>query len=111
MRNSWPCLFDRVVRLVCAVAVALVTTFHVCDATRGNAVDLVSVSMAAADDDGKATTSSLAAVEKCHTCAVASLPAVLAAEPGTMIVRDVPAGTVLRLAAFIEPTVGPPPRA
>lgn len=87
------------------------TTFHVCEASRGDVVDLVSVSTVAADDTGKAPTDSLVAVEKCHTCAVASLPAVLAAEPGATIVRDVPAGTVLRLAAFIEPTVGPPPRA
>ena len=110
MRNSRPSLLDRALRLICAFAVALVTTFHVCDAANGNVVELVSVSMKTDDDAGKIPSSGLAAVEKCHTCAVDSLAVSVPAEPGVTVVRDVPAGTVLHVSTFHQPTVGPPPR-
>ncbi|MBN9086407.1 MAG: hypothetical protein J0J01_05825 [Reyranella sp.] len=111
MRNSRLSLVDRALRLICAFAVALVTTFHVCDATSANVVELVSLSMKTDDDAGKSPSSGLAAVEKCHTCAVASLAVSVPAEPGVAVVRDVPAGTILHVSTFQQPTVGPPPRA
>ena len=89
----------------------MVTTFHLCDALDGNVVELVSVSMKTDDGASKSPSSGLAAVEKCHTCAVASLPALVPPEPSMIVVRDVPEGTILRVSTFHQPTVGPPPRA
>jgi hypothetical protein len=104
-------LLDRALRLVCAFAVALVTTFHVCDAVEGNAVELVPMAMKTDGDTSKSPSSGLAAVEKCHNCAVSSLPVGLPVEPRVALARDVPAGTDLQVSTFQQPTAGPPPRA
>ena len=104
-------LLDRALRLVCAVAIALVATFHVCNATDGRVADIVSVATATSGDVDGTRPSGLAAVEKCHVCAVASLPALLTAEQAVTVVRTIPAGTTLQVTPFSQPTVGPPPRA
>lgn len=97
----------RALRLFCAVAIAIVTTFHVCNAADGRAIDVVT--MPAQADEG--CPSPLEAVEKCHTCALASLPAILAAEQVVEMMREIPAGTTLQVMPFRQPAVGPPPRA
>jgi hypothetical protein len=98
---------ERALRLFCAFAVALVTTFHVCNAAGGRAVDVVMLS-ADADEGGS---SPLQAVEKCHTCALASLPAILATEQVVEVVHAIPVGTTLQVTPFSQPAIGPPPRA
>jgi hypothetical protein len=100
----------RSLRLLCAIAIAMTATFHVCDVTAARAVELIS---AAADDAaiGKGKSADVVAVEKCHTCAVVSLPAIAAPVAFVSPVHWIPQGTVLHLTPFLEPTVGPPPRA
>jgi hypothetical protein len=98
---------DRAVRLLCALAVAIVATFHVCDAAAaGRTADVV-----IAAPSGDEAPSAPAVVEKCHLCAVVSLPALMAADSTVSIVRSIPAGTTLHVAAFEQPAIGPPPRA
>jgi hypothetical protein len=97
---------ERALRLLCAFAVAIVTTFHVCNAAGGRSVDVVTLSASA--DEGCPPT--LKAVEKCHTCALPSLPAILAAEQVVKVVPVIPAGTTLQVTPFSQPAIGPPPR-
>lgn len=85
----------------------MVTTFHVCDATRGTTVAVVA--LPADSDNGSAT--SFKVVEKCHTCALASLPAVVAAEQVVEILHVIPVGTTLQVSSFSQSAIGPPPRA
>ena len=94
-------------RVLCALALAVVTTFHVCGATRGKVVDVVTLS---ADMDNGCSTS-LKAIEKCHTCALASLPAHLAAAQVAEVGHVIPVGATLQVSAFQQPAIGPPPRA
>jgi uncharacterized membrane protein YadS len=98
---------NRTLRLMCAIALAVTATFHVCDVTAANAVGLVFA--ADASDKGKA--SDVAAVEKCHTCAVVSLPVLAASAASDSPVRGIPSGAILHLAPFREAVIGPPPRA
>jgi len=99
--------FERALRLVCAFAVALVTTFHVCNAASGRIVDVVTVS---AESDGGCP-SPLKVVEKCHTCALASLPVILSVDQVVEVVHAIPAGATLQVTPFDQPAIGPPPRA
>ena len=85
----------------------MVTTFHVCNAAGGRTVDVVMVSA----DAEEGCPSPLKAVEKCHTCALASLPAIVAAEQVVEVVHVIPVGTTLQVTPFSQPAVGPPPRA
>jgi hypothetical protein len=95
--------------MLCAIAVAM-ATFHVCDVTAVRSVDLV-IASATADDAGRGRGGDIIAVEKCHTCAVVPLPALTASVTVESPIYIIPRGTVLNLTSFIEPTVGPPPRA
>lgn len=96
----------RSFRILCIIALATMTTLHVCDATTDRSVDMVSA--VAAD---KAPAADTIVVEKCHTCAVVSLPAVLGVEDYTPVVRWIPSAPVATLTSFTEPAIGPPPRA
>ena len=111
MRNNRLSLTNRLVRLICALAVAMVTTFHVCDALDGKVVELVSVSDKTNDDAGKKPVGNLAAIEKCHVCAVAYIPGMTKADLPDSIVRIVPNGAELGVSPFDQPIIGPPPRA
>lgn len=104
-------LLDRALRLACAVAVALVGTFHVCDATGGKVADIVAISAAISDDTDSSRPGDLAAVEKCHVCAVASLPVLPASDHTVTVVRAIPVGPTMQVTPFNQPTAGPPPRA
>jgi hypothetical protein len=111
VRNNRLSLPDRLVRLLCALAVAMVTTFHVCDALDGKVVELVSVSDKTNGDIGKKPVGNLAAVEKCHVCAVAYVPQMAKVDLPDSIIRIVPNGAELGLSTFDQPIIGPPPRA
>ncbi|MBS0548799.1 MAG: hypothetical protein JSR24_13680 [Proteobacteria bacterium] len=95
---------------MCVVVLAVVTTFHICDAERGQAADVRTVSVTApgAGDGGA---SPLKAVEKCPTCALVLMPAVSVAEQTVDVVRAIPAGTTASGTPFSQPAIGPPPRA
>ncbi|HEY4167124.1 MAG TPA: hypothetical protein VGM96_10125 [Reyranella sp.] len=100
-------MLGRALRILCALAVAITTTFHVCGATDGRAVDVVAV---AADTDDSCPPP-LKAVEKCHICALAFLPAILAPEHNVQVAHVIPDGTTLKVTSFSQPAIGPPPRA
>jgi hypothetical protein len=102
---SW---LHRPFRILCIIALAMMTASHVCDATTERVVGLVSVAASSGD---KAPSADKIVVEKCHTCAVVSLPAVLAVEDYTTVVRWIPSTSVATLTSFTEPAIGPPPRA
>lgn len=111
VRNNRLSLPHRLVRLLCALAVAMVTTFHVCDALDGKVVELVSVSDKTNGDAGKKPVGSLAAIEKCHVCAVVSIPGMAKADLPDSMMRIVPDGADLTVSPFDQPIIGPPPRA
>lgn len=98
---------ERALRLLCALAVAIVATFHVCDAAAAGRMADVAIAAPSGDDSPSAP----AVVEKCHLCAVVSLPALMTADAVVSIVRSIPAGTTLHVVAFEQPAIGPPPRA
>jgi hypothetical protein len=86
----------------------MVTTFHVCDVAAPRMVDVV-LAFSDASDDG--TPSDVIVVEKCHICAVVSLPAIIAGDDYVKVVRSIPPGSTLHVMAFSQPAIGPPPRA
>src|SRR5262245_37862944 len=102
-------MLGRALRVLCALAVAITTTFHVCGATNGRTVDVVAV--AADTDTDDSCPPPLKAVEKCHVCALASLPAILTAEHTVQVADVIPDGTTLQVTPFRQPAIGPPPRA
>ena len=98
---------DRSFRVLCAFALAIVATLHVCDVAAARAVDVVTAFSDA--DDG--TSSDVIVVEKCHICAVVSLPAIITGDDYVKVVRSIPPGSTLHVMAFSQPAIGPPPRA
>lgn len=98
----------RLFRLLCALAIAIVTTFHVCDMTATRTVEAVPT-MSDSSDNG--STNDVMVVEKCHICAVVSLPAILSGDGYVKIIRSIPPGSTLHVTPFSQPAVGPPPRA
>lgn len=84
------------------------TTFHVCDVAAARAVDVVPA-FSDASDDG--TSSDVIVVEKCHICAVVSLPAIITGDDYVKVARSIPPGSTLHVMAFSQPAIGPPPRA
>jgi len=99
--------FGKVTRWLCALAIATVTTFHVCDAVAARGVDLVTVVQDASDKKA----GDIVAVEKCHVCAVVSFFVVVVSLAPEAPTRSIPSGSILHLASFRQPYKGPPPRA
>lgn len=95
-------------RMFCALAVAIVTTFHVCGfaAARdaGPALVVYQASDHAQTGDVEMT------AEKCHMCAVASLPATLTFASAHNVLHSVPAGASSDLLPFWPSATSPPPR-
>jgi hypothetical protein len=98
---------SRTLRVLYAIALAVTATFHACDVTAANTVGLVFADDAS--DKGKA--SDVVAVEKCHTCAVVSLPVLAASTASDSPMHWIPSGAILHLTPFREAVIGPPPRA
>jgi len=94
-------------RLFCVLAVALVTTFHTCGLSTAQAAQPIAISVAAEQDSSEQADFS---VEKCHMCAVVSLPsfAVAAAAVDRGDCTSVP---VHGLAPFTPSLTSPPPKA
>lgn len=99
---------DRTFRVLCAFALVIVTTFHVCDVAAARVVDVVPA-FSDAGDDG--TSGDVIVVEKCHICAVASLPAIITGDDYVKVMRSIPPGSTLHVMPFGQPAIGPPPRA
>ena len=95
-------------RLFCALAVAVVTTFHTCGiATAETAAPTVVYAAAESDAPDQADLSA----EKCHICTVVSLPALMTVasavdgSPGSF------AASVRDLVSFTPHITSPPPKA
>lgn len=96
-------------RVFCALAVAFVTTFHVCGIATASASAPMTVQ--APETDGASQDEASLPSEKCHVCATVSLPALTQAaeaSPGTITVRQAP---VRDLVSFQPSLASPPPRA
>ncbi|WP_425067005.1 hypothetical protein [Reyranella sp.] len=96
-------------RLFCALAVAFVTTFHVCGIATASVSAPTAIQTAGADDAQPADAGLSA--EKCHICATVSLPALTQtteASPDAIAVRQAP---VRDLVSFQTSLAPPPPRA
>lgn len=94
-------------RLFCVLAVALVTTFHICGIAAAQASQPVAISAAADQDVPEQADFS---VEKCHICTVVSLPSL----PVTVAAVDRGDCTpmpVRSLATFNPALTSPPPKA
>ncbi|WP_422034717.1 hypothetical protein [Reyranella sp.] len=100
---------SRLFRLLCALAVAFVTTFHVCGIATAAAYP--PTAMQAPETDGASQDEASLPGEKCHICATLSLPALMPIEdasPDSIAVRQVP---VRNLLSFQNSLAPPPPRA
>jgi len=101
---------SALLRLFCAFALAVVTTFHVCDAASARdigpspAVHEVSGSSHEAGDVD-------VTAEKCHICTVVSLPAALASGKVLAVLHVVPAGVSAELVSRPPSATFPPPKA
>jgi len=100
---------SRLFGLFCALAVAFVTTFHVCGIATANATLAASIHAPTADDSPQDEGSP--AGEKCHVCATVSLPVptpVEDASPDRIAVRQAPVRDLVSYHTSLAP---PPPRA
>ena len=95
-------------RLLCALAIAVVTTFHVCDVASARTVDILSVTAETLD---QTNASDVAAVEKCHICAVVHSLAAATTGSTQGAGHVVPPGEMASLTPFSQSYTGPPPRA
>ena len=95
-------------RVFCAVALAVVTTFHVCGAVSSPDIGPAPIVHEASDVSHQGGDIDVTA-EKCHICTVVSLPAALAGG-ATLVLHVVPAGVSPDLISFLASASSPPPR-
>ena len=96
-------------RVFCAVALAVVTTFHVCGAVSARDIGPAPIVHEASDVSHQGGDIDVTA-EKCHICAVVSLPAALAGGATLAVPHVVPAGVSPDLISFLPSASSPPPR-
>lgn len=96
-------------RLFCAVALAVVTTFHVCGAVSARDVGLAPIVHETSDLSHQGGDIDVTA-EKCHICTVVSLPAVVASGATPAVLHVVPAGVSADLASLSPSATSPPPK-
>lgn len=101
-------LSSRIFRIFCALAVAFVTTFHVCGIATASASAPTAIS-AVATDDAQPANAGLSA-EKCHICAMVSLPALTSIADAALSNTDVLDAPVRDLVSFQTRLTPPPPR-
>jgi hypothetical protein len=100
---------SALLRVFCALAVAVVTTFHVCGAVSARDIGPSPVVLEVSDASHQAGDVDVTA-EKCHICTVVSLPAILASGATLSVLHVVPAGISADLISFSPPATSPPPR-
>ena len=96
-------------RVFCVLALAVVTTFHVCSAVSAQDIGPVPIVLEVSDASHQAGDIDVTA-EKCHICTVVSLPAVLASGATVAVPHVVPAGVSADLISFSPSATSPPPR-
>ena len=99
---------SRIFRIFCALAVAFVTTFHVCGIAGASAESPTAI-YAATADDAQPADAGLSA-EKCHICAMVSLPALTAVADAPLGKTDVRDASIHDLVSFQTRLTPPPPR-
>ncbi|TAJ88885.1 hypothetical protein [Reyranella sp.] len=97
-------------RLLCALMVALVTVFHVCGTASAREIGPVAVVLDVTGDDGSADDVGMT-VEQCHFCSVVPLLATASAIMLPHTPHVVPAAVVAGLLPFSPHADSPPPRA
>jgi hypothetical protein len=100
---------SALLRVFCALAVAVVTTFHVCGAASARDIGPSSIVLAVSDASHQAGDVDVTA-EKCHICTVVSLPAILASSATLSVLHVVPEGVSADLISFSPSSTSPPPR-
>lgn len=96
-------------RLVCALMVALVTTFHVCGAALAREIGPIAIVLDVAGDDESAGDIGMT-VEKCHFCSAVPLLATAAPTMLPHAPRVVPVAAMTGLLPFSPHVDSPPPR-
>ncbi len=96
-------------RLLCVLMVALVTTFHVCGVASAREIGPASIVLDVAGDDASADDVGMT-VEKCHFCSVVPLLAMPSATLPPHTPHVVPAAVMAGLLPFCPVAVSPPPR-
>jgi hypothetical protein len=96
-------------RVFCAVVLAVVTTFHVCDAASARDIGPSPIVHEASDTAHQAGDIDVTA-EKCHLCTVVSLPAALAGGATLAVLHVVPTGGSADLTSLSPSATSPPPR-
>jgi len=100
---------SALLRVFCAIALAVVTTFHVCGAASARDIGPAPIVYEASGASHQAGDVDVTA-EKCHICTVVSLPAILASSATLLVLHVVPAGVSADLISFSPPATSPPPR-
>jgi hypothetical protein len=96
-------------RLVCALMVALVTVFHVCGTASAREIGPVAVVLDVAGDDGSTGDIGMT-VEKCHFCSVVPLLGMASATVLPHTPHLVPVAVMAGLLPFSPHADSPPPR-
>lgn len=105
----------KITQLVCVLAVAVASLLHVCldarSVTDARPIDAQAPAFALASNDASHAGDATTAGERCHSCSVVS--AVVFADVPRIAAPPalIPAGSFLHVAAFLQPTTNPPPRA
>ena len=101
---------SALLRVFCALALAVVTTFHVCGAASARDIGPAPIVHEASDNISHQAGDVDVTAEKCHICTVVSLPAALASGATLAVLHIVPAGLSADLVSFSPSATSPPPR-
>ena len=96
-------------RLLCALLVALVTVTHTCGMASAREVGPVAIVLDSGSDSGSSDDGGLT-VEKCHFCSVVQLPATTLYVAQLSAQHQVPAAITHDLLSFSPSATSPPPR-
>lgn len=96
-------------RVFCAVALAVVTTFHVCGDASARGIEPTPIAHETSDVSSQAGDIDVTA-EKCHLCTMVSLPAAVAGGATLVVLHIVPAGVSADLISFSPSATSPPPK-
>lgn len=97
-------------RLLCALLVALITVTHTCGTASAREAGPVAIVLDVTNDSGSSDDAGMT-VEKCHFCSVVQLPAIDMDVALLRVTHLVPAAVTHDLLPFSPLATSPPPRA
>lgn len=97
-------------RLLCALLVALVTVTHTCGTASAREAGPVAIVLDVTNDGGSSDDAGMT-VEKCHLCSVVQLPATTMDVVLLLALHQVPVAASRDLLPFSPSATSPPPRA